>query len=88
MAKFAYNNLKNASMGHTPFEHDCRYYPRVFFEDEYNTYSRSFSADRLAMELRKLITIYRQNLLYTQDIQKQTYDKGVKLCSYTPSKKV
>ena len=29
MAEFAYNNAKNARTGHTPFELNCGYHPRV-----------------------------------------------------------
>ncbi len=34
MAEFAYNNAKNASTGHTPFELNYGYHPRVFFEED------------------------------------------------------
>ena len=34
MAKFAYNNAKNSSTGHTPFELNCGYHPRVSFEED------------------------------------------------------
>ena len=36
MAEFAYNNFKNASTGHTPFELNCGYYPRTLYEEEVN----------------------------------------------------
>ena len=32
MAEFAYNNAKNASIGHTPFELNCSYHPRMSYE--------------------------------------------------------
>ena len=68
MAEFAYNNSKNASMGHTPFELNCGYYPRVSFENKCDARSRSFSAKGLAMELKELINFYRQNLLHVQEL--------------------
>ena len=34
MAKFAYNNAKNSSTGHTLFELNCNYHPCVFFEKD------------------------------------------------------
>ena len=34
MAKFVYNNAKNFSIGHTPFELNCSYYPCVSFEED------------------------------------------------------
>ncbi len=64
MTEFAYNNTKNASTSHTPFELNYEYYPRVFFKNETNFCSRSCSIDKLAKELRKLIEICCQNLLY------------------------
>ena len=57
MAKFAYNNTKNASIGHTPFKLNCGYYPRVLFKEDVNPHSKSCSADKLAGELRKLIEV-------------------------------
>ncbi len=36
MAKFDYNNAKNASTGHTPFELNCGYHLRVSFEENVN----------------------------------------------------
>ena len=53
MAKFAYNNSKNASTGHTLFELNCGYHPRVFFEEDVDPRSRSCSANKLAEELKK-----------------------------------
>ena len=88
MAEFAYNNTKNASTGHTPFELNCGYYPRISFEDKCNIRYRSSLANRLAVELRKLINVCCQNMLHTQDLQKQANDKGVKPCSYAPDKKI
>lgn len=81
MAKFVYNNAKNASIGHISFELNCSYYPRIFFEDEVNPCSRLRLADKQTKKLRKLIWIYQQNLLYTQKLQKQAHDKGMKFCS-------
>ena len=88
MAEFAYNNSKNASTGHTPFELNCEYYSWIFFENEYNVCSRSSSGDGPAIELRKLLNVCCQNLLHVQDLQKQSYNKEVKPCSYAPAKKV
>ena len=36
MAKFAYNNTKNASTGHKFFELNCSYHPCVFFKEDTN----------------------------------------------------
>lgn len=75
---FAYNNSKNANTGHILFELNCGYYPQVFFEDKYDTHSKSFSANELAIKLRELMIICHQNLLYIQDLQKQANNKKVK----------
>ena len=34
IAEFAYNNAKNSSNGHTPFELNCGYYPCDFFNED------------------------------------------------------
>ena len=39
MAGFADNNAKNASTGHTPFELNCGYHPRMLYKE--NVDSRS-----------------------------------------------
>ncbi len=57
MAEFAYNIAKNASTGHTPFELNCGYYPKVSFEEDVDPRSRSRSANELAEELRELIEV-------------------------------
>ena len=64
MTKFTYNNIKNASIGHTPFKLNCGYHSRVFFEEDVDLRSRFYSANKLAEELRELIEIYYQNLFY------------------------
>ena len=78
MAEFAYNNAKNASTGHTPFELNCGFHPRVSFEDNVNPCSRSCSTKKLVKELRELMNICQQNLLHAQELQKRAYDKSVK----------
>ena len=34
MAEFTYNNAKNASTGHTPFELNCGYHPRMSYKED------------------------------------------------------
>ena len=88
MAKFAYNNAKTASTGHTSFELNYGYHPRVLFKKNVDPYLKSCSADKLAKELRKLIEVYCQNLFYAQELQKRAYNKGVKSRSYALSNKI
>ncbi len=64
IAEFAYNNAKNASSGHTPFELNCGYNPRVSFKEDVDLRSKSRSANELAEELRELMEVYCQNLLH------------------------
>ena len=66
--EFAYNNAKNASTDHTPFELNYGFHPQVSFEDNVDFYSRSCSTNKLAKELRKLIDICQQNLLHAQEL--------------------
>ncbi len=64
MAEFAYNNAKNASIGHTTFEFNCVYHPRVSFEEDVDPHSRSRFANELAKKLRELIEVCCQNFLH------------------------
>ncbi len=64
IAEFVYNNAKNASTGHTFFELNCDYHPKVSFEEDVDPRSRSRSTNKLAEELRELIEVCCQNLLH------------------------
>ena len=88
MVEFNYNNTKNASTSHTPFELNCGYHLKVFLEEDSNPYTRSRSAYKLAKELTELIKVCCQNLLYIQKLQKKAHNKRVKSRSYTPGKKI
>ena len=68
MAKFAYNNAKNASTGHTPFKLNCECYLWVLYEENINPRSKSKLADELSAELRKLMTVCQKNLHYAQEL--------------------
>ncbi len=57
MAEFAYNDAKNASIGHTPFKLNYGYHSSVFFKEDINPRSRSRSANKLAEDLRELIEV-------------------------------
>ena len=81
MAEFVYNIAKNANTGHTLFELNYGFHPRVSFEDNVDSCSRSCSANELAKGLRELMDIYQKN-------QKKAHDKGVKPQTYAPREKV
>ena len=68
MAEFAYNNAKNASTGHTPFELNCSYHPRILYKKKVDSRSKSKSADKLSAELRELIIVCQENLHHTQKL--------------------
>ena len=88
MAKFAYNNAKNASTGHTPFKLNCGYHPRVSYEKDIDFLSKSKSTDKLSAKLRELMTVCQENLHHAQELQKQAHNKGVKPKSYASDDKV
>ncbi len=62
MAKFAYNNAKNASTSHTPYELNYEYYSRAFYKKNINPCFQSKLADKLVTELQKLMIICRESL--------------------------
>ena len=88
MAKFAYNNAKNLSIGHTPFELNCGYHLCVSFEKNTNPHSQSKSAEKLSAELQDLMIVCQENLHYAQELQKQAHNKSVKPKSYASGDKV
>ena len=88
MAKFAYNNAKNASTGHTLFELNSGYHPWILYKEEVDSRFKSKSADKLSAELEELMIVYQKNLHHTQELQKQAHNKGVKPRSYAPDDKI
>ena len=68
MAKFAYNNSKNTSTGHTPFELNCGYHPRMLYKEEVDPRSQSKSVDKLSEELKELMVICCKNLHHAQEL--------------------
>ena len=88
MAEFTYNNIKNASIGHTPFKLNCGYNPCISFGQDIDPCSQSKIADELLAKLQKVITIPRENLHHTQELQKQPHNKSVKPRSYSSNDKV
>ena len=88
MAKFTYNNVKNASNGHTSFKLNCGYYSQMSYKDNANSCSRSKSVDKQSAELRNLMIVCREILYHAQEFQKSAYNKGVKPRSYAFSNNV
>ena len=68
MAEFAYNNTKNTSIGHTPFELNCGYHPRILYKEDVDSHLQSKSADELLAKLRELMIVCRKNLHHAQEL--------------------
>lgn len=62
MTDFAYNNIKNMSIGYTLFELNYGYHSYVFYKKDIDPHFESKSADKLSSELRKLIIVCQKNL--------------------------
>ena len=88
MEEFTYKNAKNARAGHTPFELNCGFHPRASYEDDVDPRSQSKAVHELATELIDLMTVYRDNLQYAQELQKRYHDKNAKPRSYAPDENV
>lgn len=68
MAKFTYNNAKNASIGHTPFELNCSYHFCVSYKENIDPHSKLKSVDKFLGELRELMAVCYQNLYFAQKL--------------------
>lgn len=64
MAKFAYNDVKNASTEYILFQLNCKYYLRTFQKDNVNSYSKLKSIDEFIVKLKNLISTYGNNFCY------------------------
>ncbi len=62
MAEFAYNNEKNTSTDHTPFELNCGFHSWASYKEDIDPRSQSKSADELASKLRELMAVCREKL--------------------------
>ena len=88
IAEFAYNNAKNASTGHTPFELNYVYHPRVSYEEDIDPRSRSKSTEELGAELKDLMAICKETLQHVQEWQTKAHNQVTKPRSYAPGHKV
>ena len=68
MAEFAYNNSKNASTGHMPFELNYGYHHRMSYKEELDPRFQSKSTDELSEELRELMVVCLENLHHAQEL--------------------
>ena len=67
-------------MDHIPFDLDCGYHFWLSYKEKIDFYFKSKSADKLSAELRKLLTVYSENLHHA-------HNKGINLKSYLPCNK-
>ena len=68
MAEFTYNNAKNASTSHMPFELNFGYYSQMSYKEDVDPHSQSNSAEKLSTELKELIIVCRENLYHAQEL--------------------
>lgn len=57
LAKFAYNNTKNASTSYTSFELNCKNHHCVFYKKDVDLRSKLKSVKELLSKLKKLMTM-------------------------------
>lgn len=57
MAKFAYNNEKNTSIGYTLFKPNYGYYPYISDKENIDLQSKSKSANQLLSKLPDFMTV-------------------------------
>ena len=84
MAKFAYNNAKNAKTGYTSFELNCDFNNRAFYKKKVDLYFQSKLVYELATELKELMATCKEILQHIEKLQKQYNDKHVKPRNYVP----
>ena len=88
MAKFVYNNAKNASTGYMFFEMNFGYHPRIFFKEDTHPHPKSKLTDKLLAELQKLMAVCRKNIYCASKLQKPAHNKSVKPNNYVPDNKI
>lgn len=85
MAKFVYNNCKNANNSYISFEFNYSYHLYISFKNKVYLHFRSYLANKLVNKLKNLMIIWQQNKFYIKKLQNKAYNKRVKLWSYVLS---
>lgn len=89
MAKLTYNNMKITKTDYTSFKLNYGYHFCVFYKKDVDPRFMSKSPDELAVELKNLMSVCRDNLQHAQELQKQYHDRrNIKPKSYAPSDKI
>lgn len=68
MAKFVYNNAKNRNIKHTPLELKYDFHLCVSFKRNKNSHFYYKTVNKLAVELHKLLAIYRKNFHHNEKV--------------------
>lgn len=76
------------STSHMSGELNYRYSSHVFYKKNIDLCSKSKSIHDLSIEFWKKITMYKKNLYFTQEHQKQAYNKAIKSKNYVSGNKV
>ena len=84
IAKFAYNNAKNASTGHMPFKLNCGYHPRIFFKEDTNPHSQSKTIKKLSSKPKELMTIVGRTSTMLKSFRSELTIKGSNLGATPP----
>ena len=82
IAKFAYNNSKNASIDFSLFEVMIDYFSRITFEKPFDSRVKSIFVKTHAKHLNNLIKMCKKVLLTTQKHQKTFVDKHSKFIQF------
>lgn len=68
MAKFAPNNIKNASTGLMVFKLNCGYYSLILYKNDVNPCFMLKSADKLLAKLKKQIIIFKKTSIMLKNL--------------------
>ena len=68
MAKFAYNNAKNANTRYTLFKLNYGYHPYVSYEKDLDPHSKLITAEKPFSKLQNFMIVYQQNFHHTQKL--------------------
>lgn len=88
MAKFAYNNIKTASIGHIFFELNYYYHLWILYKDDVNLQSKSNSADKLLAQVKKPMIVCCKNFYLAKERQKCADKKYFKPRTYVSNNKI
>lgn len=88
MAKFVYNDTKNASIDHTVFELNCSYHLQSSYKQVVNPCSKLKSANKLSIKLGELITVCGGKFYHTQKPWKRHHNKATKPRRYVQDDKI